>query len=422
MEASRSNTDLLNRAFLDFSQASEVLKNFYQRLESRIHELNLELEEKNRELEESLRENETMKDYLSNILESIASGVVVLDDKGNISTFNGAMQRITSLSWETLRGEDFYSILGSKLGMPAKDVDAILGAEFIANFETRIKPGAKTTSVSLTVSPLRNYQNHIMGTVVVLQDITKMKRLEAQAQRTGRLVAMGEMAIKMAHEIRNPLGSIEIFASILRKELLSDSRNGRIAHHICSGVKSLNHIVSNYLFFSRSPKPCFKEIDLHKCLDESLDFVAFLVKRQDIKLVKRYGARYSFIPGDNELLKQVTFNIVLNAVQAMSREGNIIIETNNYVNENQLKVQNNDDVKLDTGLIEIKFIDSGQGINDADLDSIFNPFFTTKENGAGLGLAIVHSIVEAHGGSIECESVNGLGTTFSIMLPLAAEE
>lgn len=393
--------NLLNKAFLNFNQAAIKLKDSYEKLQARVGELNSELEEKNRCLQASLRENEDIKNYLKSILESLPCGVIALDAEKNVLTFNRKAQSIIGISAEEMKGS-FCAILTSRLGIPVRDVESFLNAKTISNFEARIKKDYSTAYISLNITALKNSKNN-RNSVVVIQDITRLKRLEIQAQRNSKLIAIGKMAAKMAHEIRNPLGSIEIFASVLRKELSGESK--KMADYICSAVKNLNHIVCNYLFFSRFPKARLKKMDIHKCLDDTINSIWFV--KRDVKITKKYQASKHFINGDHELLKQASFNIILNSIQAIKTNGIITIETHNHFNEETW--------------IEIKFIDNGEGISENDIDKIFDPFFTTKEKGTGLGLSIVHNIIDSHQGTIQVESTKGQGTAFSIMLPVFEE-
>ncbi|MBI3600603.1 MAG: hypothetical protein HY097_08175 [Nitrospinae bacterium] len=231
-----------------------------------------------------------------------------------------------------------------------------------------------------------------------------MKRQKEQAERNSRLTAMGEMAARIAHEIRNPLGSIELFASILQREI-ADENQKRLVNHISSGVKNLNHVISNLLTFTRQPKPVFKEIDLHKFLDNLLQFGEFLMDKNNIRLEREYYPSLLSALGDEELLKQVFLNIIRNSVQAMPEGGVLKVKTGVG------KKGRNDKY------VEVKVSDTGAGIAKDNLDKIFNPFFTTRDKGTGLGLAIVHTIIESHNGIIEVESDVGKGTTFTILLP-----
>src|SRR3989338_9215960 len=237
------------------------------------------------------------------------------------------------------------------------------------------------------------------------KEIERMKSLEEQADRNSRLTAMGEMAVKIAHEIRNPLGSIELFTSLLQREITDDNHKNLLGH-ISSGIKNLNHVISNLLTFTKQPNPIFKRFDVHKFLDDLLQFGRFLLNNNNISLEKEYSPSLPSGWGDEELLKQVFLNLILNAVQAMPNGGILKVRT-------KLKKKLRDN----TPFIEIRILDTGDGISEDNLKKIFNPFFTTRERGTGIGLAIVHNIIELHKGIIEVESEIGKGTIFTILLP-----
>jgi two-component system sensor histidine kinase FlrB len=248
------------------------------------------------------------------------------------------------------------------------------------------------------------------------REIERMRRLEGQTERNSRLVAMGEMAAKIAHEIRNPLGSIELFTSILHREIKDDNLE-KFANHISAGVKNLNHVISNLLTFTSQPKPVFKEFDVHAFLDDILQFGEFLMSKNNIMLIKEYCPSFLLGWGDEELLKQVFLNLIMNAVQSMPDGGILKVKTG--LGEKISPHHNAPHRMIPHNVyVEIKIIDTGTGISKDNIKKIFNPFFTTRERGTGLGLAIVHTIVESHNGIIEVESELCRGTVFKILLPL----
>lgn len=236
----------------------------------------------------------------------------------------------------------------------------------------------------------------------------RMKKVQEQANRAGRLAAMGEMAVKIAHEIRNPLGSIELFASLLQKELEDNADLKPICGHICSGVKRINNIISNLLLFIRPEQtPEMQVLDVHESLKDSLFFAEHLIHTNTgIDVVTRFADRPLKINGDPQLLSQIFLNLILNALQAMPDAGRLTISTDIC-----------DDVRGHK-IVEIRFADTGCGIPLKNLSNIFDPFFTTKNKGMGLGLAIVHHITESHGGTIDINSSESQGTECIVSLPL----
>ncbi len=231
-----------------------------------------------------------------------------------------------------------------------------------------------------------------------------------EAIRNDRLAAMGEMAVKIAHEIRNPLGSIELFATILKKELDDFEELKTLAGHISSGVQCINNIISNILMFMRPDQiPDFKPVDICNILDDSLFFSHHIIKsNSSIEVIKRYASKSLMIRADSELLKQMSLNIILNAIQAMPDGGTLRVSC--------IKVANDNDKERDC--VEIRFTDTGTGISKEDMPKIFDPFFTTKKKGTGLGMSIVNNIINVHDGTIKINSSKSKGTECIVTLPI----
>jgi signal transduction histidine kinase len=231
---------------------------------------------------------------------------------------------------------------------------------------------------------------------------------------------MGEMAANMAHEIRNPLGSIELFASLLKKQLTDIPEKVEIAENIISGVRNLNRTVTNILQYSKPAEPMIKEIHIEKVLE---DLVLFMKQRipESIKLITKFSKRSLLTEGDSELLKQMFSNIMLNAIQAMPNGGFLTITTSyRKTSQNLMKksFQNKSRIKVPSFYLRIKFKDTGIGIDSKDLKMIFQPFFTTKKRGTGLGLSIIDKIVQQHDGYINVKSKLGKGTEITVELPI----
>ncbi len=424
-----SNKDirLLNDAFISFNEATQRLQRYYEYLEERVKALDLELKKKNRELKKSLREKGEVRNYLNNILESLSTGVIVVGLDKRITIFNKAARRISGLSLKRVKGKDFDSVFRPLLTEDSINFEFLKGVNEHLGIETTITAKDKNVlQVRLSSSPVRSQRGKIFGFVILVQDITKTKKLEEQVQRTGRLAAMGEIAVGIAHEIRNPLGTIELFASLLRKDLANDENGRKLAEFISSGVKNLDQIVCNMLLFTKHQKPVFREVDVIRYLDDSLRFASHIMKQNKIKLVKEFYSGHLMVQGDLELLKQVFLNIILNAVQSMKSGGSLTISialTNEGLRPGAWKSDvQSPPIGLDNhGFVVMSFIDTGVGISDDDQEKIFNPFFTTKEKGTGLGLSIVHNILESHGGIIDVKSEMGKGSVFTITLPLSED-
>ncbi len=232
-------------------------------------------------------------------------------------------------------------------------------------------------------------------------------------ERTRRLVAMGEMGAKIAHEIRNPLASIGIFSSLLERELSEDSKNRELAGHISKGVKTLDNLLTNMLLFARSPQPSSVAIDIKSVLEGTMLLID--AQKADKVVIERDYVGETCIKGDASLLGQAFFNLLINAVDAVGAEGSVKVKTFLHING--------------AANMKVTIEDTGTGITQEHIDRIFDPFFTTKDHGTGLGLSIVESIIKAHGGHLEVESypdgsgkLERSGTIFTVILPVDQTE
>jgi PAS domain S-box-containing protein len=206
---------LLQKSFESFNKATVELERAYARLEERFATLNKELEEKNVQLVSTVAEKEETKNYLQNILESLINGVVVTDLTGQVQTLNSCAEMFTGGSQAEVRGQHISILFG---GMAVNDWQKINLAEYFKG-EAGHKVKISNRTLEIFCSPFKSPNGETIGNVFVLRDITRIEKLEDMAKRTEKFAAMGEMAANIAHEIRNPLGSIELFASLLLKDL-----------------------------------------------------------------------------------------------------------------------------------------------------------------------------------------------------------
>lgn len=394
----------LQKSFTEFNQATERLQNSFANLELRFQEINRELELRNEELKRTIAEKEEVKSYLRNILESLTTGVVVTDLAGRITTLNRWAETFFNISQNQVTGKHIRVLFGDLSDLYR------MAFSYTDHSDTGKKVNMRDRIVEIFVSPMKSEEGEIIGTVFILRDITRVEKLEEMAKRTEKLLAMGEMAANIAHEIRNPLGSIELFASLLMKDMKDKKHQGRLSHIITS-VKNMDNKISNLLLFTTQRHPMMRKVNLHRIVKEVLRFSDPIIKQEDISLSVKYSGIEPRVRGDAEMLKQVFLNILLNAIQAMTDGGRLEIET----------VVSTPRLEDGVGSVEVRISDTGVGITGEDLKKIFDPFFSTRERGSGLGLAIVHNIVHAHSGSIDVESREREGTVFSITLPLIQE-
>jgi two-component system, NtrC family, sensor histidine kinase HydH len=229
----------------------------------------------------------------------------------------------------------------------------------------------------------------------------QLREAEAQVRRTERLAALGQLSAGLAHEIRNPLSTIKGSAEVLSKSMDADGAVAReLAGFISTEVDRTNALVTRFLDFARPLALRLENTDITEVIDEAVAQVEKHTPPLDISIYKNYSPEIAPFAFDRQLIERVLYNLILNAAQASPPRGTVTVKTRQVG---------------DT--VEVSVIDRGCGIAPKDRESIFNPFFTTKSSGVGLGLAIVSKIVDEHGGQIEVESEPGAGSVFRVFLP-----
>jgi PAS domain S-box-containing protein len=413
---------LLEQGFAAFTQAAEKLQESHKGLQHKVAVLNLELEAKNRELESNLAEREKVKAYLSNIFESLPVGVFVTDLRGVITSANRVgLEMVGTLAEDTV-GLNIDDVLGARLlaeesagsapQASAYDLDEPL------TFQRR---AGEVLRLQLSLTPMKG-EGRVLGYIVNAQDVTLLKQLEEQAERRNRFTAMGEMAATIAHEIRNPLGSIELFASLVKKGLEDDEKRV-LMNHISSGIASMNHILSNVLEYTKPRPVVLRALELHALLREMGEFSRYMAEQNHVALAYDLAPGPARVRGDEDLLKQVFHNLVLNAVQAMPEGGRVTFASRRRtLNLAKELARFGDAAEQGAALdvLEVGVKDTGPGISKEVQRKIFDPFFTTKARGTGLGLAIVHHIIESHQATVDVVSGSGKGAEFIFMFPLIA--
>jgi signal transduction histidine kinase len=389
------DSDLLHQAFQSFDDAAVTLQQSYQTLTARLEQLDVELADRNEALGNNLRMNEELREHLTAIVESLSTGLLVMDTEGMITRCNQAGEQLLGLPREQVVGCTLVACLK----------DAQLDGDV---YPLTTRQGA---AVALSQRALHTSEGRHAGSVLLIQDVTAVRELEDRLQRRNRLAAMGEMVGRIAHEIRNPLGSIELFASMLRRDLHGLPSLRGYAEHISSSVHMMNRLLTNLLLYT---KPDCSHAEWHETevlMVDALTLAAHAVAQTKIDIRLDVNPHASRMWCDAGQMKQVLLNVILNSIHAMSGGGTLTLSAT--LTEEQAP---------GSAAFRLSVSDTGVGIPAAQRSRIFDPFFTTRDEGTGLGLAIVHAIVEGHRGRIDVESVEGRGTTFTMVFPHPCEE
>jgi PAS domain S-box-containing protein len=392
-----------------FNEVTTQLQNSYDELQERVKKLDLELSDKNDELKKNLAEKERVKNYLNDILESQTNGVLVVNRAGNITTCNKTTGIITGIKPQSCLGKSLnkvFPLFESVVAQLAKS-----RGETISQDKDISNANRGTLHIRISASPVWDNHGGQIGTILILQDMTEFRRMEELAQRNQRLREMGEMAAGIAHEIRNPLASIELFASLLKKDLEGDSEKENLVYHIRAGVQNMDRIISTLLLFAKSAQPSRQQCDINLLLTECLEGINNVIIPENINVIRKTVPGTLLANGDRELLRQVFPNLINNAIQAMPEGGELSLITQ------KSSVHNSENGSTERQYISVTITDNGIGMSTDNLAKIFNPFFTTKDKGTGLGLAISHNIIKAHQGTIDAISEEGKGTSFIVKIP-----
>ncbi|MFA4919867.1 MAG: ATP-binding protein [Thermodesulfovibrionales bacterium] len=351
--------------------------------------LSARLEKTEQKLEEKDLDIRDLEFFNREVIESLPSGLFTTDVSGRVVMFNRPAERITGIRRETVIGRHIDSVL------PFFKLPFSEGRK-----EETITVDGIRKIIGLTISGLKDFAGLTKGFIVVFQDLTKIKQLEQEIQQKEKLAAIGELSSNIAHEIRNPLASLKGSIQMLKEDSLTATYKKKLMEIALKEMDRLNRIITDFLAYSRPGKPEIIQFDLHGLLDETVELLKNMEQTKGrLSIKKEYNGAME-ANADSQKMKQVFWNLGLNAIDAMHEGGELTISTR----------------KADT-YIEIKFKDTGVGIEEKNIRKIFYPFFTTKEQGTGLGLAIAYRIIEEHKGRMNMESVPGIGTTFTVILP-----
>jgi PAS domain S-box-containing protein len=404
--------ELLSHTFKVFNNTIEKLSSYQNTLETQVRELNSELSMKNQEL--------------TNVLESLSNGLIVTDLHGKIITFNRCASAITDVPKDMAIGKNINVLFKSNVLPKPLDVSGLtqVSENFRRQF-TYVKSTGEKVIFESTTTLMKSDQDELLGLIVNLNDITMLKRLEEEAERKNRLTAMGEIAANMAHEIRNPLGSIEIFVSLLKMDLADDPEQEELLNHISSATRSMNHLISNLLEYTKPRPIVMVEMDIHQIVGDLVDFSRHIATQREIEIDTQFIANNHIVRGDLELFKQIFHNLFVNATQAMVDGGKVTIVIDNIMESDpkQLKRYQRpmNESQEPIELLRLSLTDTGAGMPEDVKRKIFDPFFTTKERGTGLGMSIVSNIIDSHNGAIMIDSELDVGTTVTIQLPAVQE-
>lgn len=363
-------------------------------------------------------EVENARIYNQTLLENLTTGVIAAGADERVTVFNNEAGQIIGINPRDVIDEPLDRL---PAGLREVICETLRTGERHENGELVVSVGDHNAVVRASSSIFHGQQGEMLGALVVLTDITALKRLELQIRRSDRLASLGTLSAGMAHEIKNPLVSIKTFAQLLPERYQDSDFRDTFSNLIGHEIDRIDSLVNQLLRFARPAKPVLKPMHVHEVLEKSLQLVGHRLYQKEIKLTRSWHADVDTIRADADQLEQVFLNFFLNAMDAMNRGGELSVVT---------EIQEASDwVAAISGtngdaheVLRVTIRDDGEGIRTEDIPHVFDPFFTTKDYGTGLGLSVVHGIIQEHGGQIEVESELKKGTAFHILLPLVRFE
>jgi PAS domain S-box-containing protein len=359
-------------------------------------------------------EVQNAKIYNEILLQNLTTGVIAAGADGRITVFNNEAEQITGS-----KSKDMLDRSIEDLPASIREVveETLHSRDRPANRELVLESAEGGVVVRASSSIFHGQQGEMLGVLVVLTDITALKRLELQIRRSDRLASLGTLSAGMAHEIKNPLVSIKTFAQLLPERYQDSDFRETFSNLIGHEIDRIDSLVNQLLRFARPAKPLLKPMHVHSVLEKSLQLVGHRLYQKEIKLTRSWGADVDTIRADADQLEQVFLNFFLNAMDAMKRGGEMVVSTEIRPAEEWVAAVSGTNGDAHE-ILRITVRDNGEGIRNEDIPHVFDPFFTTKDYGTGLGLSVVHGIIQEHAGQIEVESELSKGTAFHILLPL----
>lgn len=379
--SSPSTPQELQQAFALFNEVSEQLTIAYADLQTKAEGLTQELAVANGALRQQYEEKEALSQRLSQLLEALPGGVVVLDADGHIEEANPVARRL----------------LGEKLvGMPWKEVHGRALESTLTPGEWTLNQGKQRVSIS------RSVREGSGGVIMLLQDITEAHAMEAQLQRHKRLSAMGEMAAALAHQLRTPLATALLYTSHLRGDSLADEERARFADKALGRLRHLEALIKDMLVFVRGGRGVQEAISATALVSDVQQVMEPQMAQHGVQFEVHDDSGDAYIMGSREALVGALTNLLANAMQACVADGGQILFRASFESNQHVVYQ---------------VIDNGRGIPAEILERLFEPFFTTRTEGTGLGLAIVREVAQMHGGDVTVKSSVGQGSEFCLKFP-----
>lgn len=369
------------------------------------------LAERARRTEDALRTSEInygeLQQLHSSIVQHLESGLMTVTPEGRIKVFNPYLERLTGISQEAAYGTSCHAVFPQ---LPCNTTS--LQQSHQGEFSYRTAQ-AEPLVLGYTTVPLLDANGTPLAMIVTLRNLTKSRQLELALKRQDRLAALGELAARMAHEIRNPLAAISGSVQLLAGHGCLQEHESRLLAIVTRESERLNGLITDFLAYARPAVPRFEQFRLADLVDDLVLLLSADQRFEQAQLTRQLAPDL-MVSADRGQLHQVLLNLLQNGAEAMPQGGELLLSAT--------KLEGQDDAGQRVSQVSISVSDQGCGLSEETCRHLFEPFWTSKPNGTGLGLATVYRIVETHGGTIQAQGRTGGGTVFTIRLPTVEED
>ncbi len=356
--------------------------------------------------------------FYRNIIQNMSSNIICTDMAGCITFMNANAAKTLSFAIDELLGKNLTDLFAD----PAKDgriIDLMLltNKRFESKEVTMKSRSGQTIPIGFSTSALIENDEQI-GVIIVFRDLTETQVMRKQVERMERLATLGELATGIAHEVRNPLGGIKAASQVLEESFDQYDSRLELVSRIVREADRVNNLLMDFFKFAKPVKPSQNYHDIETIIDSIYLLLAAQIKVKRIQFKEEFSDVVPKIYADANQIEQVLMNVFLNALQAMPEGGTLTVRAHATTISNNPQVTWSEDIlDKDMPFVAIEVADTGIGIPKENLEKIFNPFFTTKQDGLGLGLSICHRLVTQNNGSMFVASEAGKGATFTVLLP-----
>ena len=362
--------------------------------------------------------------FLRGLVQGMRCGIVTIDVRRCVRMVNGVAREVLNLP-DIAVGTPLFEALAVHPQL-CRALDDAFGMTSLPNRAELELGDSVGKTIGFTLSLVQDANHEPLGAAIFFKDLTQIEHKEEQERTKDRLAALGQMAASLAHEIRNPLASIQVTCSLLKRRLSEDSDARDLLGKIAAEVRRLDSTVGSSLEFVRPVQLKLESASLDSMLQEAISSATVRHGKPGIAVECRFDPAVPVFLMDRSLLRQVFENLILNAQEAMGEEGTVRISTEllDAPSDTTVPYRPAGDCSADSWprveqFAVVRVADTGPGIAAGDIENIFYPLFTTKKQGSGIGLAVVRKIVDGHRGLIDVQSVSGEGAEFSVRLPMA---